>query len=447
MQVTLPNDWSPRPHQLPFFEAMDDGAKRACLVWHRRAGKDSSVLNFTAKTMFNRVGNYWHLFPKQTQARKAIWNGIDGEGRKILKQVFPESIRKRSSQQEMLIELKNESTWQLCGSDNYDSLVGSNPVGVVFSEYSLCDPNAWDYIRPMLAENGGWAIFIYTSRGKNHGYSLYNMAKKNPDWFCEMLTVDDTKRADGTPVISEGVIQAERDEGMSEEKIQQEYFCSFEAQIAGAIYGRQMSTAYKDSRIGFVPVEPSLPVHTAWDLGISDAMSVWFFQAVGKEVRLIHYYENHNHGMDHYANYLTEFKTKHEIKYGEHLAPHDIEVRELMSGKSRKDAARDMGIIFRTISRPKAKSDGHQAVRKLFPRLWIDENRCELGLACLSEYAYEWDDKTKMFKDKPNHNWASNGADALQTLALGWSERMVSGRPPPQIHHAKVNVNLWGNRR
>ena len=449
MQVTLPNDWTPRPHQLPFFEAMDNGTKRACLVWHRRAGKDSSVLNFTAKAMFGRVGNYWHLFPKQTQARKAIWNGIDGDGRKILSQVFPEPIRKRSSQQEMLIELKNESTWQLCGSDNYDSLVGSNPVGVVFSEWSLCDPNAWDYIRPMLAENGGWAVFIYTSRGKNHGYSLYNMAKKRPDWFCELLTVDNTKRRDGTPVIGPEVIQDERDEGMSEEKIQQEYYCSFDAQIEGAIYGPQMSAAYKDGRIGFVPIESRLQVHTAWDLGVNDYMSLWFYQAVGKEVRLIHYYENHNFGMEHYVNYLNEFKLQHDINYGDHLAPHDIEVREMMTGnggvaKSRKDIAREMGISFRTVDRPKAKVEGHNAVRKLFPRLWIDETRCDRGLSCLSEYRYEKDEKTQIFRDKPLHNWASNGADALQTLALGWNERMVSGARPRQPHIAKLNVPLWG---
>ena len=173
--ISIPHEWEPRPHQLPFFKAMDSGAKRACIVWHRRAGKGAATLNFTAKEMFKRVGTYWHLFPVQTQARKAIWSGIDSEGRSILGQVFPDAIRKRTSSQEMLIELVNGSTWQLTGSDNYNNLVGSNPVGVVFDEWSLCDPNAWGYIRPILAENGGWAVFIYTPRGKNHGHSLYQI--------------------------------------------------------------------------------------------------------------------------------------------------------------------------------------------------------------------------------------------------------------------------------
>jgi len=273
-EISIPNNWSPRPHQIDFFRAMDNGAKRACLVWHRRAGKDSTSLNFTAKEMFKRKGNYWHLFPKQTQARKAIWNGINSDGQSILDQVFPEPVRARTSSQEMMIELKNGSTWQLAGSDNYDSLVGANPVGVVFSEWSLCDPNAWAYIRPMLAENGGWAVFIYTPRGKNHGYTLYNMAKKADEWFCQNLTVNDTKRADGSPVISPEAIETERSEGMEEALIQQEFFGSFEAQIPGAYFADQLQQAKDQNRVGRIPIEPSLQVHTAWDLGISDSMSI-----------------------------------------------------------------------------------------------------------------------------------------------------------------------------
>lgn len=442
-EISIPNDWNPRPHQHPFFQAMDQGKKRACLLWHRRAGKDSCTLNFEAKEMFKRKGNYWHLFPKQRQARKAIWNGIDGQGRKILSQVFPDGVVSRKDSTEMMIETVNGSTWQLCGSDNYDSLVGSNPVGVVFSEWSLCDPNAWNYIRPMLAENGGWAVFIYTARGKNHGYSLYNMAKKNDDWFCEMLTVNDTKREDGSPVIGPEIIQAERDEGMAEEMIQQEYYCSFDAQIPGAIYALQMAAARDDGRLTSIPIEPSVRVHTAWDLGISDAMSIWFFQEVGKELRLIHYYENHNQGMEHYVQYLQQFAAKHQVNYGRHLAPHDIEVRELSTGKTRRAAATAMGISFTTVQRPQKKSEAHDAVRRLFPRLWIDERRAEHGLNCLSSYQYEWDDKKGVFKDAPLHDWASHGADALQTLALGWNSRVSMSVKPPQPQRMKMNFNVF----
>ena len=443
-EISIPNEWTPRPHQVGLFKAYDAGTKRFCVVWHRRAGKDSTVLNLTAKAMLERVGTYWHLFPYQTQARKAIWNGIDSQGRNILDQVFPHEIRKRTSSQEMLIELVNGSTFQLSGSDNYDNLVGSSPVAVVFSEWSLCDPNAWAYIRPILAENDGWASFIYTPRGKNHGWSLYNMARKSDDWYCENLTVNDTKREDGSPIISHEIIDQERAEGMEEALIQQEFYGSFESQIAGAYYADQIAAAKEQGRIGRLPVEPSLPVHTAWDLGIADAMSVWFFQSVGKEIRLVHYYEATGKGMEHYIQYINQWANTNGVMLGTHLAPHDIEVRELTSGRSRKETARQMGISFRTVQRPRVKAEGIQAVRRMFPRFWIDDERAEQGYNCVASYRREWDEKAGRFRDNPVHDWASHGADALQTLALGWRESLSPAHIQRAPQTAKVDFNVFG---
>tara|TARA_R110000850_G_scaffold23358_1_gene69077 strand:- start:13905 stop:15287 length:1383 start_codon:yes stop_codon:yes gene_type:complete len=237
MKITIPNKWTARRYQKPTFNNFGWGKKyqRAACVWHRRAGKDSMGLNLTAREMFKRVGTYWHLFPEQTQARRAIWNGVDKKGRRILEQVFPGFLKcmktrkpsgvvKRVSGQELLIELVNGSIWQMAGSDNYDSLVGSNPVGVVFSEYSIANPLAWDYIRPILLENGGFAIFIYTPRGRTHGYKLFQMALSNDDWIAERLTYKDTG------VLTEADIESEREAGMSENKIAQEYGCDFEAE-------------------------------------------------------------------------------------------------------------------------------------------------------------------------------------------------------------------------
>jgi len=172
--------------------------------------------------MLQRVGVYWHMLPLNTQARKVVWDAIDKQGRRVIDQVFPLPLRKSVNSTEMKIELWNGSIWQCVGSDNYNALVGSNPVGVVFSEYSLADPASWDFIRPILAENGGWALFIYTPRGKNHGYTLYNTALA-AGWFVQKLTVDDTK------AVPLGVIEEERRAGMSESMIQQEFYCSFEA--------------------------------------------------------------------------------------------------------------------------------------------------------------------------------------------------------------------------
>jgi hypothetical protein len=225
LSLTIPNNWTARPHQRDLFNSFGHGKRfqRGCAVWHRRAGKDSCALNLTARDMFKRVGTYWHLFPEQTQARRAIWNGIDREGRRIIDQFLPPEVRKRENGQEMLIETVNGSIWQMAGSDNYDSLVGSNPVGVVFSEWSLAHPEAWDYIRPIIVENGGWALFIYTPRGRNHGYHTFEHAQQSDDWFCQRLTIDDTG------IVSPDQIAQERAAGMSDSKIAQEFYCSFEA--------------------------------------------------------------------------------------------------------------------------------------------------------------------------------------------------------------------------
>lgn len=226
--VRIPNLWTPRSYQRPLYNQFGHGRQyqRGSVIWHRRAGKDSTVLNLTAREMFTRVGTYWHLFPEQAQARKAIWNGIDGQGRRIIDQFLPPEARHEAapkSEQEMLLRTATGSTWQLAGSDSYDSLVGSNPVGVVFSEWALANPAAWDYIRPILLENGGWALFITTPRGRNHAYQTHMTAMASDNWFADLRTVDDTGR------ITPEQIQEERDSGMSEAKVQQEYFCSFEA--------------------------------------------------------------------------------------------------------------------------------------------------------------------------------------------------------------------------
>ena len=224
--VTIPHGWRARQHQKKLYNNFGYGKpyQRASIIWHRRAGKDSTALNLTARDMFKRVGTYWHLFPEQAQARKAIWNGVDGQSRRIINQFLPPEICKRTSQQEMLKELHNGSMWQMAGSDNYDSLVGSNPVGVVFTEWALANPLAWEYIRPILLENGGWALFITTPRGRNHAYLTHQIAQKNDTWLDDVATYQDTG------ILTETQIQQERDDGMSENKILSEYLCSFEAE-------------------------------------------------------------------------------------------------------------------------------------------------------------------------------------------------------------------------
>lgn len=363
--------------------------------------------------MYERVGAYYYFFPTYNQGKKILWDGMDRNGFKFTDHI-PQVLRKRTDNTNMLIETLNGSIFQVIGTDKIDSIVGTNPVGCVFSEYSLQNPAAWDFIRPILAENGGWAIFNYTPRGKNHGYYLYAMAKTNPKWFVSHLTVDDTN------AISKEILEQERSEIVAKDGndalFMQEYYCSFDVPIQGAYYGSQLVEAEKTRRVTHVPYDPVLKVHTAWDLGVGDSTSIWFYQAIGQEIRFIDYYETNGEGLPHYAKVLQD----KGYVYGDHFAPHDIEVRELGTGKSRSETAKSLGINFRTVPNLPI-DDGINAVRNLLPRCWFDEDKCEKGLSALRSYHKEFDEKNGMYKNRPHHDWASHGADAFRYFAVSFN--------------------------
>ena len=220
--IRLPFNFTPRPYQKRLYNCIADGYLRAVTAWHRRAGKDKTMINIMAKEAIKRVGSYYYFFPSYKQGRRILWDGMDRDGFPFQGHI-PKEIRDKTNDQEMRIKLKNGSLIQIVGTDDIDAVVGSNPVGCVFSEYALQKPDAWTFIRPILAENGGWAIFNSTPRGLNHFHEIYQTAKREPDWFSELLTIDDTG------VLTEADIQKERDEGMSESLIRQEYYCDFSA--------------------------------------------------------------------------------------------------------------------------------------------------------------------------------------------------------------------------
>jgi phage terminase large subunit len=422
-EIIIPYNFTPRQYQLPMMAALDRGKLRLVAVWHRRAGKDKTLINVVVNKMVERVGTYFYFFPTYNQGRKILWQGMDRSGFKFMHHIPGELIRRVDNTQ-MLVELTNGSILQIVGTDNIDSIVGTNPVGCVFSEYSLQNPRAWDYIRPILAENGGWAIFNYTPRGNNHGKALFEMAQKDPEnWFCQKLTVDDTK------VIPQKVLDQERQEIVAKDGndalFQQEYYCSFDVPIQGAYYGTQLLLAEKEKRITNVPYEQSLPVNTYWDLGVGDSTAIWFEQTVGMEVRIIDYYETNGEGLAHYVKVLKE----KPYVYGDHYAPFDINVTELGSGKTRLHTAQELGINFRIVPRV-APDDGIDKARMLLGRCWFDKTKTERGLDALKSYHKEWDEENKTYKNRPNHDWASHGADAFRYLAVAYErDRTVEDLP------------------
>lgn len=420
--ISIPYGWKPREYQIPLWTAFaSKGVSRGVAIWHRRAGKDVTCWNILIYKAVERVGLYFYCFPTFTQGRRVIWDGMGKDGRRYL-DYLPEQLIASVNNTEMKIELVNGSIIQLIGIEQIDRLVGTNPVGLVFSEYSLQNPMAWELFRPILAENGGWALFEYTPRGHNHGWMLYESARKNPNrWFTSILTVDQTRRDDGSPVITPEAIEEERASGMAEELIQQEFYCSFDAAIQGAYYSDLLRTAWKDGRVRDIPFDQSLPTFTSWDLGMDDATGIWVFQVLGSEIRMIRYYENSGRGLSHYISWINDLRQAQGFQWEKHFAPHDIRVRELGTGKSRLEAARGLGIQFHAAKRMPI-SDGIDAVRRIFSRLYFDEQGCSKGLSAIAEYTKEWDEDNKCFSDKPKHDWTSHAADALRTMAISWRD-------------------------
>lgn len=419
--ITLPYKFTPREYQLPVLEALDSGYKRAVWVAHRRSGKDKTLINWIAKAMYERVGTYYYIFPTYKQAKKVIWYGMDRSGFKFTDH-FPKELRKRTDNQEMLIELKNGSIFQLIGSDHIDSLMGSNPVCSVFSEWSLQNPSAWDYLRPILAENGGTAVFIYTPRGKNHGWTTLQTARMYPDvWFSLVSTVENTQ------AIPPAVLDQERKEILRKDPsgalYEQEYMCSFEVPIQGSYYALQLLEADREKRITSVPYDRNTFVHTAWDLGMDDSMTIWFYQTVGKEIRFIDYLEGSGEGINYY---IQELFKKNYI-YGDHFAPFDINVQEMGTGKTRYEVAKSLGIDFKVVKKM-GIDDGIQAVRNILNRCWFDRVKCEKGIDCLMSYHKEWDEANQMFKSHPDHDWSSHGADAFRYFAVSFQDIISKGQ-------------------
>lgn len=192
--------------------------------------------------------------------------------------------------------------------------------------------------------------------------------------------------------------------------------CSFSAALVGAYYGKEMDKAEQEGRITRVPYDLSVPVETYWDLGIDDTTVIWFGQRVGREVHWIDYVEESGLGLEDYIRILQEKK----YVYGQHYLPHDAAARELGTGKTREEVLRKKGLGARTKVVPRSEvADGINAARVLIGKSWFDAEKCKKGIDALKNYERKWDSKAKIFQQRPLHNWASHGADAFRTAAMG----------------------------
>lgn len=457
--IRLPNNWTPRPYQRKLWDYLERGGLRADVAWHRRAGKDEVALNRTAVASFERVGTYWHMLPEASQARKAIWDAINPHtGKRRIDEAFPKALRETTREQDMLIRFVNGSTWQVVGSDNFNSLVGSPPVGIVFSEWSLARPDSWTYLRPILAENGGWALKIWTPRGRNHATRSFEGRENDPGWFTQRLAATETG------VFTAEQLARERDElirdaGSEDEgdaKYRQEYLVDFNAAVPGSYFGAHLTKAQESGRIGKFDYDPALVVNTAWDIGVDDYTAIWFVQENGREARAIDYYETSGEGAEaivraampelnpdasQRADALLALGRK-PYRYGAHFLPHDVMVREWGAGaKTRFETLVGLGVKPIRRGAPLGPEERINAARRLLPAVSFDATRCATGLDRLRNYRRSWN-KSLMVFGPPLHDENSHGADAFGEFAVNC--RIV---PPPVNPPPTKPPDLWGRER
>lgn len=427
--IEMPLTWQPRGYQSTVWAQLRGGCKRVDVVAHRRWGKDEVALHWAAACALDAPGTYWHLLPEASQGKKAIWDAVNPHtGKRRIDEAFPRKHRRKTLASEMKIELTNGSIWQVVGSDNYDSLVGSSPRGVVFSEWSLAKPEAWTFIRPILAENDGWALFLWTPRGRNHATRAFEARRLNKDeWFCLRSTALDTD------VFTPEQLEREKREMIAETgsveegaaRFASEYLVDFDAAAPGAYYASLLGEADRAGRIGRVPVDPSLPVDTAWDLGIDDYTAVWFFQQAGREVRVVDYFETSGEGLPAIVRQAIAAKP---YLWGAHHLPHDVMVRELTTGRSRHETLSALGLNRINVGTATDPEERVNAARLMIPMCWFDAERCATGLERLRAYRKRWNRATLSYGG-PLHDHASHGADAFGEFALNRRSGPAGKRP------------------
>ena len=399
--------WSMRKHQEDVFPKLLE-KRRNVLIWHRRAGKDLLAVNYILHQSQLRRGLYWHVYPTYSQGKKALWDAMDSKGNKFL-----DAFAGEKNGTDMSVKMGSGSKYQIIGSDSDPSSIrGANPIGVVFSEYSYMKPDIWDVVRPILSENGGWALFLYTPCGQNHGYDLYKMASANEAWYVEKLGVKETG------VVSAEEIQQLESEGASPELIAQEYYCEFLNHVYGSYFADLINRREKQGFITELNTLNGSPVSTYWDIGHNT--SVWFIQRQGEFWSAIDYIEGQGQPIEYY---LMEVK-KRGYLYDEHVFPHDISNKEYASGYSRlataKSLALEVGLKGDIIRQGRMSlAEGINLLRQFIDKCKIDAVKCKQGVKALVEYKRAYSEKNKTYLDYPEKNqWASHATDALRYGAI-----------------------------
>ena len=414
MQIRIP--YTPRKFQNYLHQRIRD-YRWSVLVCHRRFGKTVCMINhLLMAALTSKVSNprYAYIAPTFKQAKSIAWDYIKQFTHKIPGVKFNET--------ELRVDLPNKARITLLGSENCDGLRGIYLDGCVIDEYANVNDRLFpEIIRPALSDRKGFCIFIGTPQGMNNNfYELFQHAKGADDWFYFKAKASETKVVDQDELTK-------AKEVMGENKFKQEFECDWIANIEGSIYGKTLAKMENQRQITRVPYDPSLPVNTAWDLGVSDHSAIIFFQQLGRSINIIDYHEERGQGMPHFI----ELVKNKEYIYKDHFAPHDIEVTDFSNGKTRREVAYQLGIRFKVV--PKLPlEDGIHATTMTLPRCWIDVDHCKKLIDALRHYHRKYLDKNRMYRSKPVHDWSSHACDALRYMSIGLTE--ISNRQTaPQV--------------
>jgi phage terminase large subunit len=414
-----------RDHQRQLY-----AARQRFNVWvcHRRLGKTTLALYMLIADAYQNPRSrprYGYLAPLYRQGKVIAWD--------LLKHLTRPLPGTKINEAELRVDLTGDRRIQIFGADNPDALRGLYLDGAVFDEYAQMRPRIWsEVVRPALADRQGWATFIGTPMGHNHFYDLYTQAQQDTGWHTACY------RASDTGILPQDELDAAR-AVMAPEQYATEFECSFESALVGSYYGSYLETAQAEDRILPVPWDPQVPVHTAWDLGISDATAIWFVQVVGKMLHVIDYLEASDHGLEWYAKGLRD----KPYTYGRHFFPHDMLNRDFSSdGRTRLTMAESLGLKPAVVVPRGDPADGIQAVRSLFPRFVFDRDKCHEGLEALKSYRRAWNETQKTWATHAEHSWASHGADALRCFAVGYQDQTTASTPAVPARLAGVPDSL-----
>ena len=398
-------DYCPRT----VFEDFHDRTERwAVIVAHRRCGKTLGCildLIYRAISEGKEDGRYAYVAPYYSQAKNIAWDYL---------QKYSQPVLAKANQSELWVELVNGARIRLFGADNPDALRGLYLDGIVLDEYADMRPRIWgEIIRPLLSDRLGWAVFIGTPKGHNGFWELYSAAINKDDWYVKTL------RASVTGLIAESEL-ADAAKSMTQDQYLQEFECDFESAIVGAYYGKEMRLLTDQGRITEVKYDSMYKVNTAWDLGFTDSTSIWWYQVIHGEIRVLEHHSSNGQSVPFYTGLIQSKK----YQYGTHWLPHDARAKTLSSGGksiieqlSAKIPLESMKIVPNL-----SLQDGIQASRMALQRAWFDGEKCMDGIECLRQYQREYDEDKKVFRDRPRHDWTSHSADAFRYLSIAWRE-------------------------